>query len=57
MLLTEPQLWYNLNTLKGMDGVNLSIGTEWEISSNFVYNTYNDKSFFFNPTLAVKWTF
>ena len=57
VVLTEPQLWYNLNTLKGMEDVNLSIGTEWEVSSNFIYITYNDKSFFVNPTLAVKWTF
>lgn len=57
VVLSEPQLWYNLNTLKGMEGVNLSIGTEVEISNNFVYNTFDDESFFINPTLAVKWTF
>ncbi len=50
VMLTEPQLWYNLTE-------HFSLGTEWEISSNFVYNTYNDKSFFINPTLAAKWTF
>lgn len=48
VILTEPQLWYNFNE-------HFSVGTEWEMSSNFVYNTYNDKSFFLNPTLAVKW--
>lgn len=57
VFLTEPQLWYNFNTLSGMEKVNLSVGTEWEISNNFIYNTYNDDSFFFNPTLALKWTF
>ncbi|MBR0036366.1 MAG: DUF5020 family protein [Bacteroidales bacterium] len=57
VFLTEPQLWYNFNTLKGMEKVNLSVGTEWEISNNFIFNTYNDDSFFFNPTLALKWTF
>ena len=57
VILTEPQFWYNLNTLKGMKDVNLSIGTEWEISNNFIYNIANDKSFFINPTLALKWTF
>jgi len=57
VVLTEPQLWYNLNTLKGLEDFNLSIGTEIEISNNFVYNTENDKSFFVNPTLALKWSF
>jgi hypothetical protein len=33
------------------------VGSEIEVSSNFIYNTYNDKSFFINPTLAVKWNF
>ena len=50
VVLTEPQLWYNATE-------HLSIGTEWEISDNFVYNTFNDKSFFVNPTLALKWNF
>jgi hypothetical protein len=50
VILTEPQLWYNLTD-------HFSLGTEWELSDNFVYNTYNDKSFFVNPTLAVKWNF
>lgn len=57
VFLTEPQLWYNLNTIKGLEKCCLSVGTEWEISNNFVYNTYNDDSFFFNPTLALKWQF
>lgn len=48
VILTEPQLWYNVTE-------HFSIGTEWEISNNFIYNTYNDKTFFLNPTLAVKW--
>ncbi len=50
VVLTEPQLWYNINK-------HFSLGTEWEISSNFIYNTYNDKSFFVNPTVAMKWNF
>lgn len=57
VIFTEPQLWFNLNTLSGMKDVNLSIGTEWEISNNFIFNAANERSFFFNPTLAVKWTF
>ena len=50
VVLTEPQLWYNVND-------HLSVGTEVEISDNFVYNLYNDKTFFVNPTLGVKWNF
>lgn len=50
VVLTEPQVWYNITT-------HFSLGSEIEISNNFVYNTYNDKSFFINPTLAAKWNF
>lgn len=50
VVLTEPQLWYNATE-------HLSIGTEWEISDNFVFNTFNDKTFFVNPTVALKWNF
>lgn len=57
VFLTEPQFWYNLNTLNGMENVNLSVGTEVEISNNFIFNTYNNKKLFVNPTLALKWTF
>ncbi|MBQ7180130.1 MAG: DUF5020 family protein, partial [Bacteroidaceae bacterium] len=35
---------------------NLSIGTEWEMSNNFIFYEWGDKSFYFNPTLALKWT-
>lgn len=50
VVLTEPQLWYNFNQ-------HFSLGTEWEVSNNFIYNTYNDHTFFVNPTIAAKWTF
>ena len=50
VILTEPQFWYNVTP-------NLSFGSEIEISNNFIYNTYNDKSFFINPTIAAKWNF
>ena len=50
VILSEPQFWYNVTP-------NISFGSEIEISSNFIYNTYNDKSFFVNPTLALKWNF
>lgn len=50
VILSEPQFWYNATE-------HFSIGTEVEVSNNFIYNTYDDKSFFINPTLAVKWNF
>lgn len=58
ILLSQPQFWVNLNALRGMDGVNLSLGTEVEVSNNFVFNDKgaNDK-FYVTPTLAAKWTF
>ncbi len=55
VFLTEPQLWYNFNTL--VDGLNLSLGTEWEFSNNFVVNNYDGKTCFVNPTIALKWNF
>ena len=55
VFLTEPQLWYNFNTLK--EGFNLSIGTEVEFSNNFVVNYYDGKTCFVNPTIALKWSF
>lgn len=52
VILSEPQLWYNFTK-------HFSIGTEWEFSNNFIYNTdpESDKTFFINPTLAIKWNF
>ncbi len=50
VMLAEPQLWYNANS-------NFSIGTEVEVSNNFIFNTFNDKSFFINPTIALKYAF
>ncbi|MBP5776714.1 MAG: DUF5020 family protein [Prevotella sp.] len=50
VILTEPQFWYNVTP-------NISLGSEIEISNNFIYNTYNDKTFFVNPTIAAKWNF
>ena len=45
VILSEPQFWYNCNE-------HLSFGSEIEISNNFIYNTYDDKSFFIK-----KWNF
>ena len=50
VILSEPQFWYNVTN-------HFSVGGEVEVSNNFIYNTYDDKSFFVNPTLAVKWNF
>lgn len=47
VLLTEPQLWYNIDS-------HLSIGGEVEISSNFIPLTDGIEV---NPTLGVKWNF
>lgn len=58
IVLSEPQFWFNLNKLKGMDGVNVSIGTEVEISNNFVFDENgNNNKFYAIPTIAAKWTF
>ena len=52
VILSEPQLWYNLTE-------HFSVGTEMEFSNNFVYNQdpTSTRTFFWNPTLAVKWNF
>jgi hypothetical protein len=58
ILLSEPQFWYNFNTLRGWEGVNLSVGSEVEISNNFVWNTKGQHNKFYAiPTIAAKWTF
>jgi hypothetical protein len=54
---SEPQLWYNLNSLRRGKKTNLSIGTEWELSNNFIHPTApTDRTFFWNPTVGLKWT-
>lgn len=52
IFITEPQLWVNLNKLEGWEDINLSVGTEVELSANFVA-----KGFHAMPTAALKWTF
>ena len=49
---TEPQLWVNLKNIKGWEKIKLSLGTEVELSYNFV-----GKGFYVMPTVAAKWTF
>lgn len=52
IFVTEPQLWVNLNKIKGWEKINLSLGTEVELSVNFVA-----KGFRALPTVGAKWTF
>ena len=52
IFIAEPQLWVNLNKIKGMDKVNLSVGSEVELSCNFVH-----KGFQAYPTVALKYAF
>ncbi|MDR2950276.1 MAG: DUF5020 family protein [Prevotella sp.] len=47
ILLTEPQFWYNVSS-------NLALGTEIEISNNFITGT---NKVYMNPTIAAKWNF
>ena len=52
IFIAEPQLWVNLNKIKGMEKVNLSVGTEVELSNNFVAKVFDVM-----PTVAVKYAF
>ena len=52
IFMSEPQFWYNFNTINGLEDFNFSVGTEVEISTNFV-----SSGFYAIPTLAAKWTF
>lgn len=53
VILTEPQLWYNVG--RWFKCPNLNIGTEIEFSYNFSGST--SQGFMCNPCLGVKWTF
>ena len=52
IFISEPQFWVNLNKIKGMENVNLSVGGELELSVNFV-----NKGFHCLPAVGAKWTF
>lgn len=53
ILVSEPQFWFNLKALKGVnDKFNLSVGTEVKLSNNFE----GRDGFYCIPTIAVKWT-
>ena len=58
IVISEPQFWWNLNKFNGWEKINLSVGTEWELSNNFVWNDKGEHNrFYFIPTIAAKWTF
>ncbi len=58
VFMSEPQFWFNLNTIHGWDDIHLSLGTEVELSNNFIYNDLGQHNRFYAiPTLAAKWTF
>ena len=58
IVISEPQFWWNLNKFKGWEKINLSVGTEWELSNNFVWNDKGEHNrFYFIPTIAAKWAF
>lgn len=52
IMISEPQLWVNLNKIKGLEEMKLSVGGEVEISNNFV-----EKGFKAIPAIGAKWTF
>lgn len=56
VFLSEPQFWFNVIG-KNRQNEKLSIGTEMEISNNFIFADDLNKHFFINPTLALKYTF
>lgn len=56
VFLTEPQFWVNVLNKKDTKQ-KFAIGTEVEVSNNFIWRTSGDNTFFVNPTLAVKYTF
>lgn len=53
VMITEPQLWYNVG--RWFKCPNLNIGTEIEFSYNFSGST--SKGFMCNPCLGIKWCF
>lgn len=52
IFITEPQFWVNLNKINGWEKINLSVGAELELSTNFVA-----KGFYAMPAVGAKWTF
>ena len=56
VFITEPQFWFNIVGKDRQHG-KFSIGTEWELSNDFIWATNSKKTFFFNPTIAAKYVF
>ena len=58
IILSKPRFWLNLNGIKSLKYCNLSLGTELELSNNFVWNDKGQNNKFYAvPTIATKWTF
>jgi len=58
VFVSEPQLWFNVYSLKGCKDIKLSVGGELRVSNNFVYPVEGTNNRFYAiPTTAVKWTF
>ncbi|MGN0233725.1 MAG: DUF5020 family protein [Bacteroidaceae bacterium] len=55
IFLTEPQFWFNVVNRHSANN-KLSIGTEWELSNNFIWHEAKHRSFYWNPTIALKWS-
>lgn len=56
VFLSEPQFWVNVLNRHSANN-KLSVGTEWELSNNFIwYTPVKDRKFYWNPTIAVKWS-
>ncbi|HBJ77211.1 MAG TPA: DUF5020 domain-containing protein, partial [Porphyromonadaceae bacterium] len=57
VFLTEPQFWFNL-VGRNRQNQKFSVGTEFECSNNFIWYTNNkNNTFYWNPTIAVKYVF
>lgn len=54
IFLTEPQFWFNVVNRHSANN-KLSIGTEWELSNNFIWHEAKRRTFYWNPTIALKW--
>lgn len=55
---SEPQFWFNLGRIPSLKGFNLSVGTEVELSNNFVWTQRgSNNKFFAIPTIGAKWSF
>lgn len=57
VFLSEPQFWFNVFG-KNRQNNKLSVGTEVELSNNFIWYTgAKNNTFYVNPTLAMKYAF